>query len=124
MAFNTPRLKLRAYQALNRVTQLHDHELCLLLGETFIKDSRDNDPTIRMAALNASLSNVTASWGEQREECRGSIIEPLIRNDKCPCVRLRALSGLLAIAEEVDKDEIADRRAESARKLLDIYRHA
>mmetsp|Transcript_26399 Transcript_26399/g.45928 ORF Transcript_26399/g.45928 Transcript_26399/m.45928 type:complete len:443 (-) Transcript_26399:32-1360(-) len=111
-----PRFKLRAYQAFKVATQLHNDERCLLLGETLIKDASDPDPNVRLAAIDAFFCLFDFD-----EECRGQVIAHAIRCDPSPFVRLRALQGLVDLAEDVGKHEAIEGRAESAAALWDRY---
>merc|ERR1719428_862905 len=94
LSLNSPCLKLRAYQAFNVTTQLHDDERCILLGETLIKDSCDPDPDVRLAAITAAFQLMHS------EECRASIVVGAVTRDPCLHVRLRALEGLVALAKD------------------------
>ena len=87
-ALQSDRLKLKAYQALDSAKMLHGHELCVLLGETLMRDF-DVGATleIRLAALHAFLTLITA------DECRSNAVVKAL-NDPEAKIRLRALQGI------------------------------
>jgi len=121
VALNSPRLKLLAYDAFDKATELHEDKRCILLGEILAKDSADPDPTVRLAALSALFSTLTQTWGDR---CRGDIVARVIRHDPNSSVRLRALEGLVAVAESLSTRSPASAKAESAKELLEMYREA
>jgi hypothetical protein len=115
MALNDSRLKLWAYQAFDAATQLHEDERCVLLGETLIKDSRDQDAHVRLAAINASFKLFPD------ETCRESIVKHAITHDSSSSVRARALEGLVALSEKAARYETAALRSEASHVLLKYY---
>ena len=87
-ALQNEKLKMKAYQALDLTKVLHGHELCILLGETLMRDFTEGPSTVRLAALHATLTLI------HTEECRSDVLLKAL-NDPDPTIRLRALVFLL-----------------------------
>jgi len=118
MALNSSHLKLKAYRAFDTARLLHEDERCILLGEVLAKDATDPDPNVRLAAVNALFSTLTQAWDET---CRGDVVVRVIRHDPHPGVRLRALEGLMSLAEDVYNGDAIQERAQLADELLGLY---
>ena len=89
-ALQNNRLKLKAYQALDSAaTVLHGHNLCILLGETLMRDfAAGASIEVRLAALHGFLTLMA------NEHCSEVVLQAL--KDAEPKIRLRALQGITA----------------------------
>ncbi|CAK8989541.1 Fe2OG dioxygenase domain-containing protein [Durusdinium trenchii] len=96
-------LKLKAYKAFDMATPLHNHDLCILLGETLMHDFDSTCLEIRVAALHAWLTLMSA------EQCRAKVLSSAL-TDPEPQLRLTALRDLVAL---VSKDSQTDALRES-----------
>ena len=91
-ALQNEKLKMKAYQALDLTKVLHGHELCILLGETLMRDFTEGPSTVRLAALHATLTLI------HTEECRSDVLLKALK-DPDPTIRLRALEGLVFLLD-------------------------
>ena len=84
------RFKLKAYQALDSAKVLHGSELCILLGETLMRDFEAGATLeIRLAALHGYFTLLTL------EKCRSSVVVKALRDPEAK-IRLRALQGVVS----------------------------
>lgn len=84
------RFKLKAYQALDSAKVLHGSELCILLGETLMRDFEAGATLeIRLAALHGYFTLLTS------EKCRSSVVVKALRDPEAK-IRLRALQGVVS----------------------------
>ena len=86
------RFKLKAYQALDSAKVLHGSELCILLGETLMRDFEAGATLeIRLAALHGYFTLLTS------EKCRSSVVVKALRDPEAK-IRLRALQGVSEVS--------------------------
>ena len=93
LTLQNEKLKMKAYQALDLTKVLHGHELCVLLGETLMRDFTEGPSTaLRLAALHATLTLI------QTEECQRDVLLKALKDPE-PTIRLRALEGLVLLLD-------------------------
>ena len=84
------RFKLKAYQALDTAKVLHGHELCILLGETLMRDFEEGATLeVRLAALQGFFTLLAP------EKCRSSVVVKALQDPEAK-IRLRALQGVVS----------------------------
>ena len=96
-ALQSDKFKLKAYRALDAATPLHDHELCVLLGETLMRDFESKILETREAALHAWLTLKSS------EESRAQVVSKALVDPE-PSVRLICLKGLVKLLEAAELD--------------------